>query len=122
MQRLGITLDPDTRLGDLTIAQQQLIEICKALIHEPCPLILDEPTSSLSEADSLTLFKVAHELRARGVTILYISHRMRGMREGFDNCDAVTVLRDGKHVRTARLAETSPDEVVRLMVGCDLAK
>ena len=119
MERLGITLDPDTRLGDLTIAQQQLIEICKALIHEPRLLILDEPTSSLSEADSLTLFKVVHDLRARGVTILYISHRMR---EVFDNCDAVTVLRDGKHVRTARLTDTSPDEVVRLMVGRDLAE
>lgn len=119
MRRLGISLDPDTRLGDLTIAQQQLIEICKALIHEPRLLILDEPTSSLSEADSLTLFKVVHELRDRGVTILYISHRMR---EVFDNCDAVTVLRDGKHVRTARLADTSPDEVVRLMVGRDLAE
>ena len=119
MQRLGISLDPNTRLGDLTIAQQQLIEICKALIHEPRLLILDEPTSSLSEADSLALFKVVHELRARGVTILYISHRMR---EVFDNCDAVTVLRDGKHVRTARLADTSPDEVVRLMVGRDLAE
>ncbi|BAN26335.1 sugar ABC transporter ATP-binding protein [Caballeronia insecticola] len=119
MQRLGIAQHPDTRLGDLTIAQQQLIEICKALIHEPRLLILDEPTSSLSEADSLTLFKVVHELRARGVTILYISHRMR---EVFDNCDAVTVLRDGKHVRTARLTDTSPDEVVRLMVGRDLAE
>jgi ABC-type sugar transport system ATPase subunit len=119
MERLGIALDPDTRLGDLTIAQQQLIEICKALIHEPRLLILDEPTSSLSEADSLTLFKVVHDLRARGVTILYISHRMR---EVFDNCDSVTVLRDGKHVRTARLTDTSPDEVVRLMVGRDLAE
>jgi ABC-type sugar transport system ATPase subunit len=119
MKRLGISLDPDTRLGDLTIAQQQLIEICKALIHEPRLLILDEPTSSLSEADSLTLFNIVHELRDRGVTILYISHRMR---EVFDNCDAVTVLRDGKHVRTARLSDTSPDEVVRLMVGRDLAE
>ena len=119
MERLGIALDPDTRLGDLTIAQQQLIEICKALIHEPRLLILDEPTSSLSEADSLTLFKVVHDLRARGVTILYISHRMR---EVFDNCDTVTVLRDGKHVRTTRLTDTSPEEVVRLMVGRDLAE
>lgn len=117
MQRLGISLDPNTRLGDLTIAQQQLIEICKALIHEPRLLILDEPASSLSEADSLALFKVVHELRARGVTILYIPHRMH---EVFDNCDAVTVLRDGKHVRTMRLADTSPDEIMRLMVGRDL--
>ena len=67
----------------------------------------------------MTLFKVVHDLRDRGVTILYISHRMR---EVFDNCDAVTVLRDGKHVRTTRLADTSPEEVVRLMVGRDLAE
>ena len=119
MARLGIDLDPDTRLGSLTIAQQQLIEICKALVHEPRLLILDEPTSSLSESDALTLFRVVHELKARGVTILYISHRMR---EVFDNCDTVTVLRDGRHVRTQRLAETSPEEVVRLMVGRDLAE
>jgi ribose transport system ATP-binding protein len=118
MDMLGIKLDPNRRLGDLTIAQQQLIEICKSLVHEPRLLILDEPTSSLSEADSLVLFRVVHELRARGVTILYISHRMR---EVFDNCDAVTVLRDGQHVRTTRLSETSPDEIVRLMVGRDLA-
>ena len=119
LERLGIRLDPDTRLGDLTIAQQQLVEICKALVHEPRLLILDEPTSSLSEADSVTLFQVVKELRARGVAILYISHRMR---EVFAHCDAVTVLRDGKHVRTVRLADTSPEEVVRLMVGRDLAE
>ena len=119
MARLGIALDPETRLGDLTIAQQQLIEICKSLIHEPRLLILDEPTSSLSEADSLVLFKVVHDLKANGVTILYISHRMR---EVFENCDAVTVLRDGRHVRTTRLADTTPEEVVRLMVGRDLAE
>jgi len=119
MGRLGITLDPDTRLGDLTIAQQQLIEICKSLVHDPRLLILDEPTSSLSEADSLVLFKVVHDLRARGVTVLYISHRMR---EVFDNCDTVTVLRDGRHVRTTRLVDTSPEEIVRLMVGRDLAE
>ena len=119
MGRLGIALDPGTRLGDLTIAQQQLIEICKSLVHDPRLLILDEPTSSLSEADSMTLFKVVHDLRARGVTILYISHRMR---EVFDNCDYVTVLRDGQHVRTTKLSDTSPEEVVRLMVGRDLAE
>ena len=119
MGRLGIALDPNRRLGELTIAQQQLIEICKALVHNPRLLILDEPTSSLSEADSLVLFKVVHDLRAHGVTILYISHRMR---EVFDNCDYITVLRDGQHVRTAKLTDTSPEEVVRLMVGRDLAE
>jgi ABC-type sugar transport system ATPase subunit len=116
--RMGIAIDPDQRLGDLTIARQQLIEICKSLVHEPRLLILDEPTSSLSETESLILFRIVHDLRARGVTILYISHRMR---EVFDNCDAVTVLRDGQHVRTMKLADTDQDEVVRLMVGRDLA-
>ncbi len=118
MDRMGIRLDPDQRLDELTIAQQQLIEICKSLVHEPRLLILDEPTSSLSETESLLLFRVVHDLRARGVTILYISHRMR---EVFDNCDYVTVLRDGRHVRTMRLDQTDQDEVVRLMVGRDLA-
>ena len=119
MARLGVRLDPDTRLGDLTIAQQQLVEIAKALVHEPRLLILDEPTSSLSEADSLALFRVVHDLKAHGVTVLYISHRMR---EVFDNCDAVTVLRDGQHMGTMRLSETTPDGVVRMMVGRDLAE
>ena len=118
MGRLGVRLDPDTRLGELTIAQQQLVEIAKALVHEPRLLILDEPTSSLSEADSLALFRVVHDLKANGVTILYISHRMR---EVFDNCDTVTVLRDGQHMGTMRLRDTTPDGVVRLMVGRDLA-
>ncbi|HTW26328.1 MAG TPA: sugar ABC transporter ATP-binding protein [Acetobacteraceae bacterium] len=118
LARMGVGIDPDHRLGDLPIAQQQLIEICKALVHEPRLLILDEPTSSLSEADALVLFRVVRDLRAHGVTILYITHRMR---EVFENCDTVTVLRDGQHVRTVPLAQTDQDEVVRLMVGRDLA-
>jgi ABC-type sugar transport system ATPase subunit len=118
MERMGIAIDPDQRLGELTIAQQQLVEICKSLVHAPRLLILDEPTSSLSEADSLILFRVVHDLKAQGVTILYISHRMR---EVFDNCDYVTVLRDGRHVQTMALPDTDQDEVVRLMVGRDLA-
>jgi ABC-type sugar transport system ATPase subunit len=118
LARMGISIDPDHRVGDLPIAQQQLIEICKSLVHEPRLLILDEPTSSLSEAEALVLFRVVHDLQAHGVTILYISHRMR---EVFENCDVVTVLRDGQHVRTVRLQDTDQDEVVRLMVGRDLA-
>ena len=118
MRRLGMTLDPGTRLGSLTIAQQQLVEIAKSLVHKPRLLILDEPTSSLSEAETLVLFRVIADLKREGVTMLYISHRMR---EVFALCDAVTVLRDGKHVRTMPLAGTDQDEIVRLMVGRDLA-
>ncbi len=118
MRRLGMTLDPGTRLGSLTIAQQQLVEIAKSLVHRPRLLILDEPTSSLSEAETLVLFRVIADLKREGVTILYISHRMR---EVFALCDVVTVLRDGRHVRTMPLAGTDQDEIVRLMVGRDLA-
>jgi ribose transport system ATP-binding protein/rhamnose transport system ATP-binding protein len=92
MRRLGMNLDPGTRLGSLTIAQQQLVEIAKSLVHQPRLLILDEPTSSLSEAETLVLFRVIADLKREGVTMLYISHRMR---EVFALCDAVTVLRDG---------------------------
>ena len=113
LRRLAIDLDPDTRLGSLTIAQQQLVEICKSLVHRPRLLILDEPTSSLSEAETLVLFRVIADLRREGVTMLYISHRMR---EVFALCDAVTVLRDGRHVRTMPVAGTDQDEIVRLMV------
>ena len=118
LDRLGIGLDPDTIVRDLTIAQQQMVEIAKSLVHDPRLLILDEPTSSLSESETLILFRVIADLRAAGVTMLYISHRMR---EVFAICDDVTILRDGRHVRTMALSDTSEDELVRLMVGRDLA-
>ncbi len=118
LDRLGITLDPDTKVRDLTIAQQQMVEICKSLVHDPRLLIFDEPTSSLSEAETVILFRVIADLRRAGVTMLYISHRMR---EVFALCDAISILRDGQHVRTMRLADTTPEEIVRLMVGRDLA-
>ncbi len=118
LDRLGIGLGPETKVGDLTIAQQQLVEICKSLVHEPRLLIFDEPTSSLSEAETVILFRVIADLRQAGVTMLYISHRMR---EVFALCDAITILRDGQHVRTMSLADTSQEEIVRLMVGRDLA-
>ncbi|MGA2495727.1 MAG: sugar ABC transporter ATP-binding protein [Roseiarcus sp.] len=118
LARMGVGIDLDARVGDLAIAQQQLIEICKALIHNPRLLILDEPTSSLSDAETSFLFKVMAELKAAGVTMLYVSHRMQ---EIFSVCDDVTVLRDGRHVRTMPLSETTPEEVVRLMVGRDLS-
>jgi ABC-type sugar transport system ATPase subunit len=116
--QLGIHLALGARVGDLTIAQQQLIEICKSLVQTPRLLILDEPTSSLSESETILLFRVIASLKAAGVTVLYISHRMR---EVFTICDAVTILRDGKHVRTMPLATTNQDEIVRLMVGRELA-
>ena len=117
LDRLGIPFDPDTIVGRLTVGQQQLVEICKSLVRDPRLLIFDEPTSSLSEADAETLFRVIHDLKAHGVTMLYISHRFP---EVFANCDAVTVLRDGKHVKTLPMSSTKESEVVSLMVGREL--
>ncbi|MBW0001408.1 MAG: sugar ABC transporter ATP-binding protein [Verrucomicrobia bacterium] len=117
LHTLGIHFDPDTIVGHLTVAQQQLVEICKSLVRNPRLLIFDEPTSSLSEADSRILFRVIADLKAHGVTMLYISHRFP---EVFANCDVVTVLRDGKHVRTKPMTSTSEAEVVSLMVGREL--
>jgi ribose transport system ATP-binding protein len=117
LHRLGLQHHPDTIVSTLTVAQQQLIEICKSLVRNPRLLILDEPTSSLSETESAILFRVIADLKAHGVTILYISHRLP---EVFSLCDTLTVLRDGRHVRTVSIEETTEAEAVRLMVGREL--
>jgi ABC-type sugar transport system ATPase subunit len=117
LQRLRLHHHPDTIVSRLTVAQQQLIEICKSLVRNPRLLILDEPTSSLSETESEILFRVIADLKAHGVTILYISHRLP---EVFAHCDKLTVLRDGRHVRTVPVKETTEAEAVRLMVGREL--
>jgi ABC-type sugar transport system ATPase subunit len=117
MAKLGLHFNPDRIVRTLTVAQQQLIEICKSLIRSPRVLILDEPTSSLSETESALLFRVITDLQNHGVTILYISHRLP---EVFALCDTVTVLRDGNHVRTLRVKESNEAEIVRLMVGREL--
>jgi ABC-type sugar transport system ATPase subunit len=115
--RLGLNHDPDTIVHTLTVAQQQLIEICKSLVRNPRLLILDEPTSSLSETESAILFRVIADLQEHGVSILYISHRLP---EVFSLCDTMTVLRDGRHVRTVATTATNEDEAVRFMVGREL--
>jgi ABC-type sugar transport system ATPase subunit len=117
LRRLGLQHDPDTVVRTLTVAQQQLIEICKSLVRNPRLLILDEPTSSLSETESAILFRVIADLKAHGVTILYISHRLP---EVFSLCDTITVLRDGLHVRTVLTNATTEGEIVRFMVGREL--
>ena len=119
LSRLGIAIHPETLVRTLTVAQQQLIEICKSLVRSPRLLIFDEPTASLSEAESAILFRVIADLKRRGVTMLYISHRLP---EVFAISDHITVLRDGRHVRTAPTSSVSQGEVVRLMVGRELSQ
>ncbi len=107
-------VDPDAPVSALTIAQQQLVEIARALVHEPRVLILDEPTSSLTGVDVEHLFGVLERLRQRGVSLLYISHFLEECQRV---CTRFTVLRDGRTVGGGDLASTSLDQVIRWMVG-----
>ncbi|MEJ6782760.1 sugar ABC transporter ATP-binding protein [Aminobacter sp. Piv2-1] len=108
-----------TKVGDLSISNQQLVEIAKALTLDCRVLILDEPTAALTEPEAQRLFAIVRELKSRGISIVYISHRMA---EIFSLCDRVTVFRDGRYVATDEIAATSPDEVVRKMVGREIAQ
>jgi ABC-type sugar transport system ATPase subunit len=117
-ERLGTPISASSRVGDLRIGDQQMVEIAKALMFEASILIMDEPTSALSDAEVARLFRVIEDLRAAGVTILYISHKMN---EVFTLSDSVTVLRDGRFVASAARRETEPSQVVRWMVGREIA-
>ncbi|MGP4805133.1 sugar ABC transporter ATP-binding protein [Agrobacterium cavarae] len=118
LKELG-DIDPRRRAGDLSISQQQIVEIAKALTLDCRILILDEPTAALTETEAQTLFKIMHRLAERGIAIIYISHRMA---EIFQHCDRITIMRDGSHIKTADIAAIAPQEVVNSMVGRVLDK
>ena len=113
-QRLGVTIDLSTEVGRLSLAQQQFVEIGKALSLEARILILDEPTATLTPAEAAHLFTVMRELKRLGVAMIFISHHME---EIFEVCDRVTVLRDGAYVGSAEVAATTVDDLVEMMVG-----
>ena len=119
IRRLGIAVDPDARVGSLRVGEQQLVEIAKALSLDTRILIMDEPTSALSQAECATLFGVVRQLARDGVAIVYISHRMD---EVMELADRVTILRDGRHVVTAPIAELSRERIIAHMVGRELAR
>jgi ribose transport system ATP-binding protein len=114
LSRLGVAVSPDALVATLSVAQQQMVEIAKALSMKAELLIMDEPTSSLTDAETGQLFKVIHDLKRAGVGIVYISHRLD---ELAGIVDRVTVMRDGRHVSTRPFAQTSIDEIVSAMVG-----
>ncbi|MGC4042735.1 MAG: L-arabinose ABC transporter ATP-binding protein AraG [Armatimonas sp.] len=118
LAQVGLDISPATRLGNLSLAQRQMVEIAKALSRNAQVIAFDEPTSSLSKREVETLFSLIQELKAQGRAILYVSHRMD---EIFAICDAATVLRDGKHVETTEdLTTTDPGRLVKSMVGREL--
>jgi ribose transport system ATP-binding protein len=112
-------IDPATLVRDLSISEQQLVEIAKALTLDCRILILDEPTASLTEGEARILFAIMHRLSRRGISQIYISHRLV---EIFEHCDRVTVFRDGRSIMTRTIAETSATEIVNAMVGRVLDK
>jgi len=116
-ERLGVKMDPDRQTLGLSIADQQLIEIAKAISLDAKVLVMDEPTAALSGVEVERLFAVARSLRDEGRAILFISHRFD---EVFDLCDTVTVMRDGEYIATSKISDTNVDEIVRRMVGRDV--
>jgi len=117
--RLGVTINLDRPTQGLSIADQQLIEIAKAISLDAQVLIMDEPTAALSGVEVERLFAVARSLRDEGRALLFISHRFD---EVFALCDTVTVMRDGSYIATTLISETTVDELVRQMVGRDVAE
>jgi ABC-type sugar transport system ATPase subunit len=118
LERVGARVSPRAPVRNLSVAQKQMVEIGRALARNVRVLILDEPTSSLTAQETATLFGIIDTLKARGVGIIYISHRLE---EVFAIAQRVTVLRDGKLVGTVPVAESTHDRLVRMMVGRDLS-
>ena len=117
LKRLGLNISPKTPLGELSIAEQQMIEIAKALSLNARIVIMDEPTSSLTLTETEKLLEVIKDLRAQGVSIIYISHRLGEIKE---IADRVVVLRDGRNAGALARGEISHDAIVKLMVGRDI--
>ncbi|KAA6174060.1 sugar ABC transporter ATP-binding protein [Pseudomonas marginalis] len=117
LDRLGLDINPATSVSRLSVAQQQMVEIAKALSLNAQVLILDEPTSSLTETETVHLFRIINELKSQGVGMLYISHRLDEMQHIVDR---VTVMRDGCYISTSLFANTTLDAIVANMVGRSL--
>lgn len=116
-ERLGLDLDPDEKMGNLTVAKMQMVEIARAVSYNSKVVIMDEPTSALTETEVEQLFKIIADLKAKNVAIIYISHKMD---EIFRISDDITVYRDGEYVTTDRAENLNVDKVITLMVGREM--
>ena len=114
MDRMGVNIPVTALMSDLSVGQQQMVEICKALMVDAKVLIMDEPTAALTQSETKILFEVIKSLREKGVSIVYISHRME---EIFELCDRITVLRDGTYVDTRYIKDINMDDIVQMMIG-----
>ena len=118
LDRIGLDIDPRTLICDLSVAQKQLVEICKALSNESKVLVLDEPTSAITSTETKILFDIVRKLKSEGLGIIYISHRMS---ELFEIGDRVTIMRDGRYISTCALKDTCERELPKMMVGRDVS-
>lgn len=115
--RLGVVLDPNRQARGLSVADQQIVEIAKALSLDAKVLVMDEPTAALTNVEVQRLFEVMRTLCSQGAAVLFISHRLE---EVFKSCQRVTIMRDGAFVRTAPIEDLTIDDIIRSMVGRDL--
>ena len=117
LDEIEADLPVDAPIGELTTGQEQMVQIAAAIGQNAQVIVMDEPTSSLSARESEHLFQLLAQLKKRGITVIYVSHRME---EIFRLCDRVSVLRDGRHVATEAVAATTPERVVQQMIGREL--
>ena len=113
-RRIGLDINPMTTVRDLSVAEQQMVEIARALSMKSRLIVMDEPTSALSASEVDKLFRIARDLKAQGLSVIFVTHRLE---EVFEICDRYTVMRDGKLVGTGNVAETTIDGIIRMMVG-----
>ena len=113
-EKIGVKIDPTVQLGTLTVGKQQMVEIVKAVSHDCKLLVLDEPTAALTQPEVEELFKIMNDLKAKGIGMIYISHRMDEITR---ISDRVTVMRDGEYVDTVDTATVTKDDIVKMMVG-----
>jgi inositol transport system ATP-binding protein len=118
-KRLNIDIDPEARVGSLSVANRQMVEIAKAVSFDSDVLIMDEPTSALTEREVEHLFRIIRSLKADGKGIIYITHKMN---ELFEIADEVSVFRDGKYIATKLSGEVTRDEIIRMMVGREISQ
>ncbi len=119
MERMGVNIDVGAVMSDLSVGQQQMVEICKALMADAKVLIMDEPTAALTQSETEILFQVINSLREKGVSIVYISHRME---EIFELCDRITILRDGEYIDTKYIKDITMDDIVQMMIGREIGE
>lgn len=119
MNKMGVSIPVDAVMSDLSVGQQQMVEICKALMVDAKVIIMDEPTAALTQSETEGLFEVIQSLRKKGVSIVYISHRME---EIFELCDRITILRDGTYIDTRYIKDIDMDDVVQMMIGREIGE